>query len=308
MNYIQPDYRIPSGKMIRVIVSTDAKNEADDQYAIVHTLLSPKFDVRGVIASHFGEEKSSHSMMDSYNEICKVFDLMGIKKNVVYKGAEHAISGSLPLNTDGVQLIINEAMREDSDLPLYVTVLGPLTDVASAILLKPEIIDRITVIWIGGGNYPLGGMEYNLKNDIQAAVAVFESGVNLWQVPEKVYQQMLVSVAELCIRVKPQGEIGNYLFSQLEEWGQTFFGKRSYLRTGECWYLGDSPTVGILLNEHPNDYELISAPKILPDMRYELTEGRHQIRVYHHVDSRFILEDFYAKIQLFADHPGTFVY
>lgn len=30
--------------MVELIVNTDAKNEADDQYAIVHALLSPKFD------------------------------------------------------------------------------------------------------------------------------------------------------------------------------------------------------------------------------------------------------------------------
>jgi purine nucleosidase len=34
----------------RVIINTDAKNEADDQFAIVHALLSPSLDVRGLIA------------------------------------------------------------------------------------------------------------------------------------------------------------------------------------------------------------------------------------------------------------------
>jgi inosine-uridine nucleoside N-ribohydrolase len=38
----------------RVIIDTDAKNEADDQFAIVHGLLSPTLDVRGLIAAHFG--------------------------------------------------------------------------------------------------------------------------------------------------------------------------------------------------------------------------------------------------------------
>jgi hypothetical protein len=36
-------------KRHRVIVNTDAKNEADDQYAIVHALLSPSLDIRGII-------------------------------------------------------------------------------------------------------------------------------------------------------------------------------------------------------------------------------------------------------------------
>ncbi len=52
-------------KRIRVIVLSDAKNEADDAFAIVHALLTPSFDVRGIIAGHFGVpgsvEGSAHS-------------------------------------------------------------------------------------------------------------------------------------------------------------------------------------------------------------------------------------------------------
>ena len=43
----------------RAILNTDAKNEADDQYAIVHALLSPTIDVRGLIAAHFGPPQSA---------------------------------------------------------------------------------------------------------------------------------------------------------------------------------------------------------------------------------------------------------
>lgn len=32
---------------IRVIICSDAKNEADDQYALVHALLSKKFIIKG---------------------------------------------------------------------------------------------------------------------------------------------------------------------------------------------------------------------------------------------------------------------
>ena len=45
--------RLPLHKQIRVIISSDVANEADDQYAIVHQLLTPMFDVRGIIAAHF---------------------------------------------------------------------------------------------------------------------------------------------------------------------------------------------------------------------------------------------------------------
>ena len=55
---IYKDYKftVPPEKMIRVITDTDAKNEADDQFAIVHHLLSPSFDVRGIVAAHFEQK------------------------------------------------------------------------------------------------------------------------------------------------------------------------------------------------------------------------------------------------------------
>jgi hypothetical protein len=37
------DFDAPDSKKIRLIINTDAKNEADDQVAIVHALLTPKF-------------------------------------------------------------------------------------------------------------------------------------------------------------------------------------------------------------------------------------------------------------------------
>ena len=46
-------FEVPFQKRVRMIVDTDCKTEADDQYALVHHLLTPMFDVRCVIAAHF---------------------------------------------------------------------------------------------------------------------------------------------------------------------------------------------------------------------------------------------------------------
>ena len=43
------DVDFPTAVKQRVIVNTDAKNEADDQYAIVHAVLTPSFDLLGII-------------------------------------------------------------------------------------------------------------------------------------------------------------------------------------------------------------------------------------------------------------------
>jgi hypothetical protein len=50
-------FEVPQEKVVRVITNTDAKNEADDQFAIVHALLSPKFENVGFIAAHYGVDR-----------------------------------------------------------------------------------------------------------------------------------------------------------------------------------------------------------------------------------------------------------
>lgn len=117
MIYDKYNFTVPNQKMIRLIMDTDAKNEADDQYAIVHALLSPKLDNRGFIAAHFGNWLSQSSMEDSYEEISRIFDLMKISNNnLIFKGAPHALTDeSTPIPSDGAEFIIKEAM---SDAPV----------------------------------------------------------------------------------------------------------------------------------------------------------------------------------------------
>lgn len=53
MTYKEYQYPMPEEKQVRVITDTDAANEGDDQFAIVHTLLSSKFDNVAMIAAPF---------------------------------------------------------------------------------------------------------------------------------------------------------------------------------------------------------------------------------------------------------------
>lgn len=245
-------------------------------------------------------------MEDSFSEITYLLELMNMDRSVAYKGAKHALPDeNTPVYSNGAQLIIEEAMKDDNR-PLFAIFLGPLTDIASAYLLEPRIADRLTVIWIGGEEYPVGGEEYNLSNDINAANVVFKSKIPLWQVPKNIYQKVLVSIAELECRVNTEGDLGRYLFTQLEEYQYKKFtnSESRTSKTGEQWCLGDSPAVGLLLYEQPYSYEWCPAPEFGEDMRY-IHNGRNRpIRVYNDIDSRFILEDFYCKLKLFTEKNG----
>ena len=301
MVYDRYAFPVPPEKQVRLITDTDAKNEADDQFAVVQALLSPKMDNVGLIAAHFGTDRVPDAMEASYRELETVLDKMQFpKEGLLYHGAPHALPNkTTPVVSEGAELIVREAMKEDPRR-LFVIFLGPLTDLASAYLMEPRIAGRLTAIWIGGGVYPTGSPEFNLGNDVNAANVVFSSKIELWQVPKNVYEMMPVSLAELQVRVRPCGEIGRYLFDQLVAHSQEDGPRRSDFRMGETWVLGDSPAVGLILYEDRFSYDWMPAPYITQEQAYVHTGLYRPIRVYRSIDSRLILEDMYAKLQLFA--------
>lgn len=278
----------------RVIVDTDAKNECDDQFAIIHALLTPSFEIPSVIAAHFGTRRGDESMRESRDEIDHLIDLMGLTGTIrVDDGGTHAMTDrSTPVASAGAETIVREAMLDDPR-PLHVAFYGPLTDMAAALLLEPRIAERnVRVVWIGGGTYPDGGSEFNLSNDVIAADVVFASGLEVWQLPRPVYELMPVSYAELEEKVGGCGRLGRYLVDQVVEFNTTHVDEPMEYRS-----LGDSPAVGVIMYPACGPWTMRPAPTINDDMTYTHDGDRRPIRVYGSVDARFIHEDFFAKLR-----------
>jgi len=285
----------------RVVINTDAKNEADDQFAIVHALLSPSLEVRGLIAAHFGTSRSNRSMKESREEIDLLLDLLGVEHHVtVANGAPVAIANEqTPMDSAGAQLIIAESNLATAQEPLFVAFLGPLTDMASAILLDPGIVHRdLVVIWIGGVAY--GGVEtypgvgFNLGNDIAAANVVYDSGITVWQVPSNVYSQVSVSYTELEEKIGGTSKLADYLINQMIEWNRVYSTEPIESRS-----LGDSPAISLMLYPRGGNFRIVPAPRFGQEGHY-LPGSGHPIRVVESVDVRFLLEDMFAKIRKFG--------
>jgi purine nucleosidase len=291
---------VSSASRRRVVINTDAKNEADDQFAIVHALLSPTLDVRGLIPAHFGKRRSVRSMQESREEIELLLRLMELEDVVVADGAAEAIIDEVtPQDSPGARLIIEESRGDDT---LYVAFLGPLTDMASAILLDPGIVHRdIVVIWIGGVGYggleSYRGIEFNLSNDIAAANVVFDSGITVWQVPSNVYSQVSVGYAELEEKIGGTSALADYLIKQLIEFNDAHHDEPIESRS-----LGDSPAISLMLFPRGGQFRTVPAPRFGQEGHY-LPGSGHPIRLVETVDVRFLLEDMFAKIRRFGRRP-----
>lgn len=288
------DYIVPEEKRLRVIVDTDAACEADDPYAIAHALMTKKFEVKAILAEHFN---SPGSTKKSYDEIVTILKAMSIQVPV-YMGEEEPLDRQTgDMVSPAVRFLIEEALRPE-EKTLYVLCLGAITNVAKAMKECPDIISRMTVVWIGGQDYNQQNpniREFNAGNDIEAANLVLHSQVKLWQIPMNVYGSMRIGLAELQKKVLPCGEIGKHLFYHMTEYNCSAYAGWTM---GESWTLGDSPAVAVAMDPCCGTYIEREAPLVLPDTTYREMAGAPMIRVYTCVDSRFVLEDFMSKLQL----------
>ena len=289
----------PPASRIRLIVDTDAKNEADEQFAIMHHLLTPMFDVCGIIATHF-EQKTGHtgtSMEASYREIEKVLTLAEIEDVPFFRGCVSPLRspGDTP-ESEGTAFLISQARQPGK---LYVAVQGAMTNVAAAINAAPDIAANLVILWNGGGPYPKGRPEFNVMQDPDAVRAVLASNAEIWQTDQSVYCTLEVTLAELKSRVGSCGKIGRYLVEQLEAENQIEYNPNFLLRSGENWVLGDNTTAAVLLmNRLRGNWHVDHAPIIKEDLTYQANPNGKLIRVYDSIDVRMTLEDLYAKLSL----------
>ena len=97
----------------------------------------------------------------------------------------------------GVDFIIDTIMQEPEN-SISLCPLGPLTNIASAILKQPKIVSRIKkIVLMGGAYFEVGNItpaaEFNIFVDPDAAKIVFEAGIEMVVMPLDVTHKALVT-------------------------------------------------------------------------------------------------------------------
>ncbi len=304
---------------MRIIIDNDFGGDPDGLFQLVHHLLSPSVEIRAIIGSHLkagdGFDPSKETAANAKKKIEEVLSIMNLGKTFpVYQGSNIALENdSTAQKSDAANVIVKEAMRDDTKLPLYVVCGAGLTDIASAYLMEPKIASRLTLIWIGGPEYtelatpPPGytSLEYNLAIDLKAGQVVFnKSAIPIWQVPRNAYRQVIMPYSSLLLNVKTQGKIGEYLTSNIERMMK--LSVKYNFNVGEVYITGDSPLVLLTALQSSfepdpasSQYVLRPSPIINNQGLYEVNYLGRNIRVYTQLDVHLIFEDFFAKLALF---------
>ncbi|HLW19571.1 MAG TPA: nucleoside hydrolase [Cyclobacteriaceae bacterium] len=285
----------PNQKKINVVIDTDTYNEVDDQFAVVYALLSPEqMEVKAIYAAPYHNNRSegaADGMEKSYEEILRLMGKMGMDhQGLVYRGSEGFLQGyNQPLESDAARDLVKRAMA--SEEPLYVLALGAPTNVASAILMEPEIISKIVVVWLGGkGPNWDTAREFNLQQDILSSQLLFDSGVPLIQIPtEPVTSHLLTTIPELETYLMGQGAIGDYLIEIFKDYHHDHYAYSKII-----W---DIAVIAYVTNPDWFKTEIRHSPILTDQLTYSFDHSRHFIRQVTYLHRDKIFGDMFRKIQ-----------
>lgn len=285
---------------VDVVLDTDTYNEIDDQYALAYLIKSEeKLNLQGIYAAPFSNRKCARpeeGMIKSHGEIMKILSLMGRDdlKGLVKKGSDRYLPDEhTPVESEAAADLIRLAMEHTPEKPLYVIAIAAITNVASAILMRPEIMGRIVVVWLGGqAHWWPENLEFNLMQDIAAARCMFGCGVPLVQLPcMGVVSGLRASGIELEYYLKGKNRLCDYLVDITireaeEEGGGEVWSRAIWDVSAVAWLLDDTWMKGCLVHSPIPEY----------DNRYALGVDSHMIKYVYYVDRDRIMEDLFRKL------------
>ena len=279
-----------------VVLSTDVGNEIDDQWAITYLLLQPRFEVLGLMSAH-APSLTAPAGHTSYRI------LVDVVENRLGMGTHPPLieGGSLPLenpkkarSSAAVDFLIEASRRFSKDNRLTVLMIGAGTDVASAILTDPTIVERIRIIQMGF-NDEQGGNEFNIANDVHAVQAILDSNVPLVVGPGKVCRASLsLTFDQAREMLAKRGAIGAWLWDEYQAWYFRFVKPLRVNDFSKSWVIWDDITLAYVLGM--TTQHTLPRPRLRDDMTFEQVKTDQTVTWITDVDNRRLWADFLSLV------------
>jgi inosine-uridine nucleoside N-ribohydrolase len=182
-------YPYPNFAQQKVWLDADTGNEMDDVYAIAHLVKSTKINLIGISSAHFNNaDLNVFEKWNAYDaatlkpveesqrlneEILAAMDRMDISHPL---GADRQIGRAWgqqePRDSPAAQAIIAEARAMKGSEKLDILTLGAMTNIATALILAPDILPKIRLYSLGSWYTPESNAwnksEFNIRCDLNA--------------------------------------------------------------------------------------------------------------------------------------------
>lgn len=187
---------------VPLVIDTDTAQ--DDCIALLTGLLDSRADLRAVtmVAGNVGFEHQVHNAYLTCNAAGKLGEVpihLGCRRPMMrpWESAENVhgdgsgglsmdLSGHGPESEHAVDALIRLAAEEPGELSIVA--IGPLTNIASAVVKDPNFVNNVKALYVmGGSNNGRGNItaaaEFNFYVDPEAAKTVFAAGFDIVVVP-----------------------------------------------------------------------------------------------------------------------------
>ena len=319
--------------MQRILLDTDTG--VDDALAIILALSSPELKVEAItsVSGNVHVDLCTRNLLMTLEAmelsdypICAKGESQPLIKPLVMAAHVHGSDGlgdvTQLLTTDGlrrypdpeprlaatsaVDLIIELAGRYPDEL--IIVPVGPLTNIAKAMIKHPTQMRRIREIVLMGGAFETYGnvtatAEFNIFVDPHAAQLVLDFGVPVTVVPLDVTHQVILTGKHLDAAI---GERVNRLSHFLQDVTRATMGYHQVHEGFYGTYIHDALPIGLLT--HPEFFQTVEAfvqvemsgdltqGMTVGDLRSERTRPEPNARVCVGVNAETFLQDFFKRI------------
>ena len=294
-------YLQPAG-IIDAVLDTDTYNEIDDQFALSLMIKSPeRINLKAVYAAPFHNHRSAgpeDGMLKSFEEIKTLLKLTG-REDLLPR----AFEGSrryLPSETEYVDSpaardLVELAGSYSPEHPLYVVAIGAITNVASALIMKPEIAKNLVIVWLGGHALECPDTkEFNMMQDVAAARVVYASEAAYVQLPcAGVVDHFTVSEPELRYWLLGKNALCDHLAQAVIDEANTYAKGKPWTRV--IW---DVTAAAWLLNDGDRFMSGRVIPRPIPeyDHHYAYDFRRAPMLYIWHVNRDTLMEELIGKL------------
>ena len=242
----------------------------------------------------------SEGVEKSYQEIITIFSKLNIPhEGKVFRGSPQYLKDlNKPLITESSEFIVNSCLKYP-DEKIYVCAIGCLTNIASALLMEPKIINNLIVVWTSGfPTYSLNNniTSLNLVQDVLSSQLLFQCGVaNVYLPGFNVGAQLTLSLPDMKEFVRGRGDIGDYLYQLYTN--NPIHKQRGVLdQSWRTWIIWDVINIAWMINSSWVPSSLVSSPVLTDDLHWNRSSNSHMMREAYGVNRDEIFHDFFKKI------------
>lgn len=217
--------------MRHLVIDTDIGTDVDDAIALLQ-IIGTNEDVELSITTVYGDVKLRADIANQYCRLAKT-------EITVYLGADKTLSGK-GIWLSGLEGSVHERSTEsyfsvesarehlhsitsDSLRKVSILAIGPLTNIAQAVIEDSTFPSRVEHLYVMGGRFAKGKPEHNVMSDLIAAKIVFDAGFKMSVVGIEVTSQIKMYENSFK-RIEAVGKAGQLLTKEIELW-RSFWGR-----------------------------------------------------------------------------------